>query len=58
MISTALPETAVTAADLDQIYAKLASLEIAIVDPSEVDRVKTTGGGRGGEGQGTAGHPG
>ncbi len=39
-INEVLPETVVTAADLDQIYAKLASLEIDIVDQAEVDRVK------------------
>src|SRR5579863_7253970 len=39
-INEVLPETVVTAADLDQIYAKLAGLEIEIVDQAEVDRVK------------------
>jgi RNA polymerase primary sigma factor len=39
-ISEALPDTLVTAADLDQVYTKLANLEIEIVDQAEVDQVK------------------
>jgi RNA polymerase primary sigma factor len=39
-INDALPETIVTPDDLDQLYTKLNSLEIEIVDPAEVDRVK------------------
>ena len=39
-INDALPDTVVTPEDLDQIYTKLANLEIDIVDPAEVDRVK------------------
>jgi RNA polymerase primary sigma factor len=39
-INDALPENIVTPEDLDQIYTKLANLEIEIVDQAEVDRVK------------------
>ncbi|MDB6022795.1 MAG: rpoD [Pedosphaera sp.] len=39
-INDALPDTIVTPEDLDQIYTKLANLEIDIVDQAEVDRVK------------------
>jgi len=39
-ISDALAETTVTADDLDQIYSKLNSLEVEVVDQAEVDRVK------------------
>jgi RNA polymerase primary sigma factor len=40
-ISEALPETAIEPEKLDQIFAKLRSLEIEIVDQAEMDRVKT-----------------
>src|SRR6185436_2236986 len=39
-INDALPEAIVTAEDLDEIYIKLRSLEVEIVDQAEVDRVK------------------
>jgi len=39
-INDALPENIVTPEDLDQIYTKLANLEVEIVDQAEVDRVK------------------
>ena len=39
-INDALPENIVTAEDLDEIYIKLRSLEVEIVDQAEVDRVK------------------
>ncbi len=39
-INDALPESIITAEDLDEIYTKLASLEIDIVDQAEVDQVK------------------
>ena len=39
-INDALPDIIVTPEDLDQIYTKLASLEIDIVDQAEVDRAK------------------
>jgi RNA polymerase primary sigma factor len=40
-ISEALPEnSAATADELDEIYIKLRNLEVEIVDPAEVDRVK------------------
>jgi RNA polymerase primary sigma factor len=39
-INDALPDTMVTADDLDDIYMKLRNLEIEIVDQAEVDRVK------------------
>ena len=39
-INDALPDSVLTPEDLDQIYTKLANLEIDIVDPAEVDRVK------------------
>ena len=40
-ISEALPENAIVPEKLDEIFAKLRSLEIEIVDQAEVDRVKT-----------------
>jgi len=40
-ISDALPDN-VTEPDLDEVFGKLRSLEIEIVDQAEVDRVKTT----------------
>ena len=40
-ISEALPESAIVPEKLDQIFTKLRSLEIEIVDQAEVDRVKT-----------------
>jgi RNA polymerase primary sigma factor len=39
-INDALPEAIVTPEDLDQLYSKLNSLEIEIVEAAEVDRVK------------------
>jgi RNA polymerase primary sigma factor len=39
-INDALPDSVVTPEDLDQIYTKLANLEVEIVDQAEVDRVK------------------
>src|SRR6058998_1224802 len=39
-INDTLPETIVTPDELDQIYSKLNSLEVEIVDQAEVDRVK------------------
>jgi RNA polymerase primary sigma factor len=39
-INDALPDSVVTAEDLDEIYSKLRNLEIEIVDQAEVDRVK------------------
>ena len=39
-INDVLPEAVVTPNDLDQIYSKLNSLEVEIVEQSEVDRVK------------------
>ncbi len=39
-VNDALPETVITPEDLDLIHAKLANMEIEIVDPAEVDRVK------------------
>jgi RNA polymerase primary sigma factor len=39
-INDALPDNIVTPEDLDQIYTKLNNLEIEVVDPAEVDRVK------------------
>ena len=39
-INDALPDNIVTPDDLDQVYTKLANLEIDIVDQAEVDRVK------------------
>jgi len=40
-ISEALPENAIVPEKLDQIFVKLRSLEIDIVDQAEVDRIKT-----------------
>ena len=54
-INDALPDNVVTPEDLDQIYTKLANLEIEIVDQAEVDRVKQPEVGGGG-GKGAAGH--
>jgi RNA polymerase primary sigma factor len=42
-ISEALPKSAIEPEKLDQIFAKLRSLDIEIVDQAEVDRVKTPG---------------
>ncbi|HWX18447.1 MAG TPA: RNA polymerase sigma factor RpoD [Candidatus Binatia bacterium] len=39
-ITDALPESLITPEDLDEIYIKLRSLEVEIVDQAEVDRVK------------------
>jgi RNA polymerase primary sigma factor len=39
-INHALPDNIVTADDFDEIYIKLRSLEVEIVDQAEVDRVK------------------
>ena len=39
-INDALPESVVTAEELDDIYVKLRNLEVEIVDQAEVDRVK------------------
>jgi RNA polymerase primary sigma factor len=39
-INDALPDTIVTADDLDELYGKLRNLEVEIVDQAEVDRVK------------------
>lgn len=39
-INDALPDNVVTPDDLDEVYSKLANLEIEIVDQAEVDRVK------------------
>src|SRR2546425_7969863 len=39
-INDALPDTVVTAEELDDIYIKLRGLEVEIVDQAEVDRVK------------------
>ena len=39
-INDTLPDSVVTADDLDEIYSKLRNLEIEIVDQAEVDRVK------------------
>jgi RNA polymerase primary sigma factor len=39
-INDALPENIITPEDLEQIYTKLANLEVEIVDQAEVDRVK------------------
>jgi len=39
-INDALPDNVVTPEDLDQVYTKLANLDIEIVDQAEVDRVK------------------
>jgi RNA polymerase primary sigma factor len=39
-ISDALPDSVVSAEDLDEIYIKLRNLEVEIVDQAEVDRVK------------------
>src|SRR6266498_2197826 len=39
-INDALPDTMVTAEELDEIYIKLRNLEVDIVDQAEVDRVK------------------
>ncbi len=39
-INDALPDSVVTAEELDEIYIKLRNLEVEIVDQAEVDRVK------------------
>src|SRR5438270_3146286 len=39
-INDALPESVISPDDLDEIYIKLRSLEVEIVDQAEVDRVK------------------
>src|SRR5437773_1221445 len=39
-INDALPEGLITPDDLDEVYIKLRSLELEIVDQAEVDRVK------------------
>jgi RNA polymerase primary sigma factor len=39
-INDALADTRITPQDLDQLYSKLNSLEVEIVDQAEVDRVK------------------
>ena len=39
-INDALPDSVVTPDELDEVYSKLANLEIEIVDQAEVDRVK------------------
>jgi RNA polymerase primary sigma factor len=39
-INDALPESVVSPEDLDEIYSKLAALEIEVVEQAEVDRVK------------------
>jgi len=40
-LNEVLPDSAVTPEILDEVFAKLRTLEIEIVDPAEVDRVKT-----------------
>src|SRR4051812_33340503 len=39
-INDALPDSVVSPEDLDEIYIKLRSMEVEIVDQAEVDRVK------------------
>ncbi len=39
-INDALPDTLITADELDEIYSKLRGLEVEIVDQAEVDRVR------------------
>jgi RNA polymerase primary sigma factor len=39
-INNALPDSVVTAEDLDRVYTELANLEVEIVEQAEVDRVK------------------
>jgi RNA polymerase primary sigma factor len=39
-INDALPDTVISAEELDEIYIKLRNLEVEIVDQAEVDRVK------------------
>ncbi len=39
-VNDALPDSIVTPEDLDLIYSKLNNLDIEIVDPAEVDRIK------------------
>src|SRR5262249_14473916 len=41
-INDALPDSIISAEELDEIYIKLRNLEVEIVDQAEVDRVKTT----------------
>ena len=43
-VNDALSEDAVTPDDLDRILTKLRSLDIDIIDPAEVDRIKPSGG--------------
>jgi RNA polymerase primary sigma factor len=40
-LNEVLPDSAVTPEILDEVFSKLRTLEIEIVDPAEVDRVKT-----------------
>ena len=42
-INEALPENVVTSEELDELYVKLRSLDVEIVDQAEVDRVKPAG---------------
>jgi len=42
-LNEVLPDSAVTPEILDEVFSKLRTLEIEIVDPAEVDRVKTPG---------------
>src|ERR1700746_1596820 len=39
-INDALPESVISAEEMDEIYIKLRNLEVEIVDAAEVDRVK------------------
>ena len=41
-VNEVLPENVVTPEILDEVFSKLRTLEIEIVDPAEVDRVKTS----------------
>ncbi len=43
-VNDALSEDVVTPDDLDRILTKLRTLDIDIIDPAEVDRIKTAGG--------------
>ena len=40
-LNEVMPDSAVTPEILDEVFSKLRTLEIEIVDPAEVDRVKT-----------------
>jgi len=42
-LNEVLPDNAVTPEMLDEVFSKLRTLEIEIVDQAEVDRIKTTG---------------